>query len=270
MPRHARSAIAFALLLACAAGAALAQSGNPASTNLSWDQCAGDGYVGDRVFACDTNTGSESFVLSLVLNDSTRTGIVGWQAKIDVTPVDGSVPYWWYLDGCRANGLTVIPDWSGLALPASTCLPWYGAQPASGGGGQFVYSTDRLYFSVIAIVMGDAVALQAGQEYALMRFTLRHAKSTGTGSCAGCAVPACIGLSRIELARGNGRPTDYFAGAGRNSVTWQGASVASYPTSSGAPCVEPSFCPYANQLQCTTPPVPAGGRTWGMIKTLYR
>jgi hypothetical protein len=273
MPRHARSVVAVALLLACSTGAARAQA-NPPSTNLSWDHCAADGRIADRTFTCDTNTGSETIVLSMVLHDSTRTGVVAWQAMLDVTPVTQAVPAWWGLGQgmCRSSAYQFLADWSGVALPPTTCWPWYGSNLASGVV-QFTFdATDRFHVGIAAGLYDPATTsstLLDGQEYALCRIRITHAKSVGTGACEGCTVPACIGVSQLELQY-FGRPTDYFAGAGANSVTWQGGYVASYPTHSGAPCSHPSLCPYANQLQCTTPPVPAHGRTWGVIKALYR
>jgi hypothetical protein len=271
MKRSIRTVLAAALLITCSAGPALAQQ---VSTNLSWDHCAGDGRIADRTFACDVNTGSETIVLSMVPNDSTRTGVVAWQARIDVTPVAQAVPSWWGLSQamCRPSGYQFQADWSGLPLPPTACLPWYGSNPPFGTL-QFTYGAgDRFHLEIGAGLSDPATTsatLLAGREYDLCRIRITHAKSTGTGACEGCDVPACIGVSQLDLLF-SGRPTEYFAGSGSNSVTWQGGYVAGYPTQSGAPCSHPSLCPYTNQLQCTTAPVPARGRTWGVIKALYR
>lgn len=273
MPRRARSCIAVALLLACSTGAARAQT-SPVSTRLNWDHCAGDGRIVDRTFACNINSGSETIVLSMVLHDSTRTGVAAWQAKLDFTPTSQTVPPWWgFAQGmCRPGAFQTQADWSGIVLPPTACLPWYGSNPAFGAQQLNYGASDRFHVVIGAGLMDPAImsaTLLAGQEYDLCRIRITHAKSVGTGACEGCTVPACIGVSQLELQYA-ARPTDYFAGSGANSVTWQGGYVAGYPTQPGAPCSHPSLCPYANQLQCTTPPVPARGLTWGVIKALYR
>lgn len=244
---------------------------SPATINLSWDQCAGDGRVDDRTFSCDTNTGTETLVFSIVLNDSSRTGVNGWEAWLDVTPVSSMVPPWWSLatGGCRPSALSLQSDWSGLGLPPSTCLPWYGGEPALAVLAVEPDTPDRFHVRMAGAV-ASAVSLAAGQEYAIARIRISHAKTTGTGACPGCQWPACLGISRLNLVYADPhRPRDYFAGSVANAVTWQDGFVAAYYTSPGVPCSEPSLCPYQNQLTCSYPPVPARPTTWGTIKSMY-
>lgn len=111
------------------------------------------------------------------------------------------------------------------------------------------------------------ITLLAGQEYGLCQLRVGHDKAVGVGSCEGCNVPTCIAVSRFSLKYRGARAPEYFDATGLNSVTWQGGYVASYDPESG-PCPDPSLCP--NRLQCTLPPVPARGRTWGTIKSMYR
>lgn len=237
------------------------------STNLSWDRCAGDGRIVDRSFACDTNTGEDVFFGSAVALDGVeRDSLVGFTAYVDVTPTTSILPNWWTMRSgeCRPNAL--LHDWSG-PWGASQCLPWFGeGTPLSVSGILSFY--DRIVLQVAwALPAGQSATLAAGQEYSLFRVRLSHAKSTGTGACAGCTVPTCIGFGRLNLDYVLPKPREAIAGAGLNWLTWQGAYVADYPTRIWPP---PHQNDHVNVLSCTVAPVPAQGRTWGLIKTMYR
>lgn len=262
--RHLSRSLAV-LALCLAPGPSLAQ---PAvSMNLSWDRCAGDGRIVDRTFACDTNTGVETFVGSVVFMDGAgRDSVLGFTAYVDISPAASIVPPWWTTrtGECRPNAL--LPDWSGLA-GASACLPWFGDGTPLGVAG-ILSSYDRLVLQLAWMLpSGQPVALVPGQEYSLFRVRLSHAKSTGADACAGCTVPTCIGFGRLDLEYVPPVPREAMGGAGLNTLTWQGAYVAGYPTQTWPP---PPHYSYSNVLSCTTAPVPARGRTWGMIKGLYR
>ena len=270
MSKPGRALLLPLLVIACVAGPAIAQD---ISTNLSWDHCVGDGRIADRTFACNTNSGEDVLVLSFVLHDSTRTGFAALGVKVDFTPVAASVPSWWRLlsGQCRANAVSMSFDWSDPTLPPSSCLPWHGPA-AQLSVLQYKYGpADRFYADAgAAVPAGQEQVLLVGQEYLIARIKIRRSKTVGTGACEGCGVPVCIGFSQLLLQYPGNHPYDYVAGAGLNTVTWQGGYVASYPTTSGRPCSHPSLCPYVNRLECTLPPVPARGQTWGVIKTLYR
>lgn len=270
---------ALAIALAATGGPAFADGPVPpgpdpiASTNLSWDHCAGDGRISDRTFACDTNTGEDVIVVSMVLQDSTLTGIAAIGVMVDFTPVSTSLPQWWmtFTGQCRSNQLSVQTQDLVVGFPPTSCLPWYSPYEVLGVSQQTYDAPDRLHWEALAALPSpQSVTLLAGQEYNLCRIRLRHSKTVGVGACVGCTVPTCIGVSRFKLQRPTPQESYYFAGTGLNSVTWQGGYVASYPTTSGRPCSHPSLCPYTNQLQCTTAPVPTRGQTWGVIKALYR
>lgn len=262
--RHLSRSLALLALL-MAPGLSLAQP--TVSMNLSWDRCAGDGRIVDRTFACDTNTGAETFVGSVVFLDGVeRDSLMQIVALVDVTPTSSILPSWWstYTNGCRLNAL--VPDWEGLG-GASQCLPWFGDGTPLGVAGILNYY-DRLVLQLVwALPSGQSASLASGQEYSLFRIRLSHAKSTGTGACAGCTVPACIGFGRLNLDYVPPKPREMIAGTGLNTVTWQGGYVADYPTHILPP---PQQNTHVNVLSCTLAPVPARGRTWGTIKSLYR
>lgn len=281
MPRFARVALA-ATIAACCAGLAFAggppKPGDPPpppppppsppqwqpATNLGWDRCAGDGRVADRSFACDTDAGSETLVGSVVMGGvAAHDGVAGFTAHLDVTPAAADVPDWWKFQagGCRANALassvSSIP-------PTPGCLPWSSAELALGVQA-LSYSAGRFQVAIAgAVPAGSTSTFQPGIEYALFRLVLHRVRTTGAGACAGCAVPVCVGFGELWLYR-DPSTTEKYAGAGSNSVTWQGAYVAAYPAYPAPP-----GSGHANVLECTAGPVPVRGRTWGTIKALYR
>lgn len=268
--RSPAPALAAALLLVVSSTAALAQPPpGPISTNLSWDQCAGDGYVGDRSFACSDNSGMEIFYLSIVLHDHARSGIVAIDCALDVTPASAELPDWWRVDFgmCRpyalGAGAELFEDFPG-------CARWYeglGPQPMTLFH-PYYPEPGRFHVLAAAVLPADAPAtLDTEREYVVLRFRLLHSRSTGPDVCQGCTVPTCIGLSRLSLECLSPCVSENFSGAGFNTLTWQGAYAAAYPT---APWSGPIGADYTNRLDCTLPPVPARNRTWGLIKTFYR
>lgn len=271
MPTTTRALIAAALLLVLSTTAAPGQtSPHPISTNLSWDHCAGDGYIGDRAFDCSVNTGTEVFFVSIVLHDKTRHGVRAISAILDFTPTSASTPDWWQVGFgmCRQNGLAATAE---IVEESASCLPWYWeAVPSPSTLFQTYYpEPGRLFARVAAVLTGaelPTATLLVDQEYVVFKFRLSHAKTTGAGSCSGCAVPACIGLSGLNLEYGFSVPDDQFAATGLNTLTWQSAYVAAYPTRPGST----SNLEHTNRLDCTLSPVPTHGRTWGMIKSMYR
>ena len=98
----------------------------------------------------------------------------------------------------------------------------------------------------------SASTITPGTEYYAFRLTLNNSKSTGVGSCAGCAEPVCIVLNMIRLVQALGAPggdqdVSAIRAGGTNIITWQGGP-------GGATC----------NL------VPTRRATWGQIKSFYR
>lgn len=265
--------LATFLLVAWPASPLLAQPQPRVLTNLSWDHCAGDGYVGDRTFACDNNTGVENLFGSIVLNDSARAGILGIEAYLDITLTSTETPDWWKVSAgqCRAFGFTGTGE---ILEESASCLPWYweavplpiaAFAPHYPEAGQ-IYVASFVVTGPYSTDGGATATLLAGQEYTVFKLRLSHAKTVGTGACSGCTVPACIGWSWMRLTRPSLSESEEFAGTGLNTVTWQGGYVADYPSDPSGPWSSN----YRNRLECTLAPVPAQGRTWGLIKTFYR
>ena len=128
MPCRFRTAAMVALGLAVAPALAFAQT---TQLRLSWDHCAAEGYVGDRSFACNTNTGEDVLVASAVLGDEVpHTTIAAFEAFIDIRPTSQILPMWWQvLPGqCRPNALGLQA--AGL-IASPLCTPWYLADGAN-------------------------------------------------------------------------------------------------------------------------------------------
>lgn len=231
-------------------------------TSLGWDRCAGDGWNAARTFSCDTNTGEDVLVVSATLLDQGRSGILAIDAFVDIAQASGSLPAWWSLDGCRVAGalLSMTPP-----VGATNCVPLFDAVTTNAGLGVY-YAAGRPYLRAYLMSL-EPVSMSAAQEYFLFRIRVRHTKVTGAGSCAGCQAPMCLGLGRMNMEFSGS--TKSFAGQGQNAVSWQGGYVAGYPTLAN-PVSEHGIPFYENRLDCTLAPVPAQGRTWGMIKALYR
>src|SRR5439155_10010677 len=73
-------------------------------------------------------------------------------------------------------------------------------------------------------------------EYYAFKVNLTPSKSTGSGSCGGCEVPACIVLNSLQLFQSpeKGNDPDLTDPLIRNFVTWQGGT----PNCPGATAVE--------------------------------
>lgn len=262
--------IAVALLPAIA-------SAQPAiQLRLSWDHCAADGKVADRSFACDTNTGSESLWLSMVIQDGVpRTNVAAISGNVDVRTTSSLLPPWWQtLAGqCRANVVSLVV---GAPAAGGACEPWFGSggvEPLGVfGQQQGIEGSNSLRWPLgAAVPAGSEVTLAPGTEYLLARIQITHARSVGTGACTGCLVPVCIGFGELDLNYAGGTSMERIAGGPASTVTWQGAYVSNYTPS--LPGYDEWGYPrytYSGNLQCATGPVPAGNRTWGTIKTLYR
>ena len=274
MPRRFRFAAVLAFVLAILPALALAQT---TRLRLSWDHCAAEGYVADRSFACNTNTGEDVLVASAVLGDEVpHESIAAFEAYIDIRATSQNLPDWWKASSgmCRANALLL----QGANLVASPlCTPWYLAdgnntqepltvfQLQNGSDG---VNASQIYFAA-AVPAGFEIDFPYGsQEFVFARVRVLRSKTTGPGSCSGCQIPVCIGLGVVALQR-LGQPNYAILGTTASTVTWQGAYASSYqpvaPYTDGG-----HYHPYHGNLGCASGPVPAQGRTWGMIKTFYR
>ena len=177
------SLIALALL---AASATLATADG---LMLRWQDCSGDGGVQNRAFACDTNTGTHVLAASFVIGYP-REQVVGTGTIMTFGTASSTLPDWFRfvsLGSCRQTSISISAQ-NGAACPdlfagqASMNISAYQLRLTSPQTGRLL--------TVNAVMGQDQVSLLAGQEYGVARFTIRNSKTVGTGSCAGCLVPA--------------------------------------------------------------------------------
>jgi hypothetical protein len=262
------------VLVACAIPAISAPARaavSPPGVNIRWDNCYDDGGSANRVFACDTNSGSEQLVCSFVLA-SPMSDVSGNEIVVDIVAGSAGLPAWWALrniGSCRQTSLT-----QSLTPPAGSvnCTDWAGGFASGGIGaynlGFFGPNSARIV-AATAVPASNLASLAANVEYFSMSFLINHAKTVGTGACAGCNVPVCIlfqSLNLVTPVSANNRKL--YTGAnyqGSQIALWQNA----YATGVSLNC--PNNRPCETTFGCTTyDPTGTHGSTWGAVKALYR
>jgi hypothetical protein len=191
---------------------------------------------------------------------------------VDLTTTGPALPAWWQFRNagtCRQTSLGMGPT-----LPPGTanCLDWGNGQAVSGIAaytlGVAGPATARLT-AAAAVAVESVATLAAGTEYFVTQFTINHAKTVGTGACAGCSEPVCIVFNSLNVVTlDNVANQNLLLGAnGTNSqfVHWQGASVQGLHLSCPSP-----FRPCELVYSCVLAATPTRTSTWGAVKSLYR
>jgi len=247
MMRQLIRGFAAAVLAAGVLGASTATAGG-GGLNLSWDDCGSNGSA-DMTFACNTNAGTPFNLFASASPGTALQNFVGTILVIDFQSETTTLPDWWAYGGCRlATSLTAAPAAGVTTCSDITDNPQFGGiDYAVAFEGNASRSRLRTAYAMDA---GLAPAVPAGTEYTLMQLTINRNRTTGAGSCTGCATPICIVFNSVLLDQvDTGLPrvieTEPLQ---RRHVTWQGAPTA-------------FICPDA---------VPAKSRTWGQLKSLYR
>ena len=202
--------------------------------NLRWNACYGDGGAANRTSACTTTLGTAGAMVGSFVLGTNHNGVNGIEFIFDVATETATLPAWWTFNapggtvGCRANALSVNSVVSGAAI---SCVDWAAGQ---GAGGLISYTVGFSGPNTARFKGGFALAqpvtLVANTEYFGINVVLTNAKSTGTGSCAGCTVPACIAVNQLTVyhfdSPDNTVITGPANGAGSNYVSWQGGGSA--------------------------------------------
>jgi len=237
------------LLLAIAslslfASSALAGGGG---INLSWSDCATFGTE-QRNFACTSNSGANTMFASGVVGTDMGQ-LNGHAGVLDLQTNEATISNWWQFGGCRTLA-TLTGDFNFLSN--ANCLdPWSGAA-AGGVNWQFQFSgPNRGRIRTVCAIPGST-AITGTDEYYWFKVTFTNARSTGTGSCAGCADGACIVFNSLLVTQPAGVGDFTITNAlARRHVLWQ----------AGGSTIGGLGCP--NQ-------VPTRNETWGSVKSLYR
>jgi hypothetical protein len=216
---------------------------------LAWSACRGDGGDVTATFACNTNAGAEYLVGSFIA-PADIPSLTGFDAEVWIVGDAGDpIANWWRLEsgGCHAPS-------SGLVDPTyEVCLPPGGGAASWSFISAAEYSgTSSPFRNVVVVRVSGAVAqpvgVDAGTEYELFTLKIPHTKTTGAGSCAGCAEPAVLMLDWVYLRQsgvaGTGcslpypgtPPPDYLLRQGDESIAWwQGVPSGSIPIGVGDP-----------------------------------
>lgn len=221
--------------------------------NLSWDNCSAAGAA-NKSFACDVNTGNQSFIASFLAPDSISL-FTSAVTVIDLISATSPLPDWWKLRNqtgqlgqCRTGSISANADFSSN----TGCTDVFAG---NGSGALASYKIDLANpnqvrtFAVFSLPSAMQGPLIPGQEYFASKWIINNLKTTGAGLCTGCDVPVCIVLNGVQVVQpagtqgGNVMVTNEGT---RRSITWQGGT--------GADCLA----------------VPARNKTWGQVKALYR
>lgn len=221
--------------------------------NIASNTCWGAGGTNSASFACNSNSGSNIFYISVVgplsLPQLTQVN-VGFYVQVQ----PAVLPPWWLVQtsGCRAGAAFV--DFAPGNMDGACPDIWGGIPPdvivtVQNGVG----APSRLRVLGSALIPDGAVTdveADANTELNVCRLVLTHAKSAGTGSCPGCNVAACFAIGYVELMESGGLGgADVYPGATGNWwVNWNGG----FPSGT---------CQFAT---------PVRNRTWGAVKSLYR
>jgi hypothetical protein len=252
-----RRLLSLLVILAIALVSSRAQA---AGLGLRWDNCYADGGLNNKFFACDTNAGNETLVGSVFLTKDApqRNGV---ELIVSLASAGAALPAWWQFRNagtCRQAAMA----WNAI-VPATSvnCIDWASGSAAGGIAAYtigFSGPTTARMLGAFAVAPDNIADLAKGHEYYLFTMTFSHAKTVGTGACAGCDVPVCIVFSKAKLNTPLGLAFDqaYEApinGSDSNFVTWQGGV--------GVGTVLGSGCPAATATRSST---------WSAVKTLYR
>ena len=258
------------LVLLSTASLLLCASLAHAQLNIAWNNCITQGTAAaDKAYACDGSGNGPPFraVMSFIA-PANLDHFVAISAGLDVRSSSlPTLPDFWKLGvgECRDGNFSFPISLTGIGTGTTgVCRnPWAGGQL----GGGFLYSSETRITEIgpvpapgwgrmtLALARADEAQLIQGQQYVAGAFTLDtfNDVDSGTGVCAGCALPACIVFNSLELNQSVGSPGGdiiILTGAAvRNFITWQGGAVGG------------NGCPLE---------VPVRNVTWGRVKSIYR
>lgn len=238
-------------LLSLGASTAMAQSG----LALYWDGCS-DGGTSAKTFACTGNTGAAFTMYVSVIVPTDMPQFAATSAIIDMTFENPTIPDWWLtLTGqCSANRVSESYDAAQFVTncadiwQSAANLSVFQAQQGTNVMGHAV-NTLRLNGGAAVPAGSELNVVADGSELVVCKVSISRTKTVGTGSCAGCAIPACIVLNECKLQQP--------AGAGDFTVVDEAPGKVRWATWNGSPTNCPDGTPTQN-------------RTWGSIKNLYR
>lgn len=253
-------------LVLLAVGATVASA---STINLAWGVCRTGLTAAENDFnwpnapcANTLNAGQVATIVPSFKNTATATLLKTVTTQIQVYTGNGSpLADFWLLDAndplqCHGGGwggLGVVPT---SGLPANCATPYGGTasqqnfegfDQTNAATGRFGWGNDHLR----AAATNVAPPVSAGG-YLSQVITLTWDDAAFDGNtCAGCDVPACIGLQKVVLINGSAIQIE----------TISTPEIRNYVTYAGGATTPAGTCPGA---------VPTKSSTWGQVKALYR
>jgi hypothetical protein len=219
-----------AALQVMVAATALAAGGN-----IGWGACGPSGPR-EKSFACDTNAGRDTFVVSFV-SPSDEAQVMGVECRVRVRTTDflAPLPYWWQLQsgGCRSGSVGI----EFTAGASSSCQQI----PATIQGWNYspIQVPGQAQLTVLAGPGGSGVSISSGVEYFVFRAIIDHGKTASPDSCGECWRPMTLQLEYVYLDE-TSRRVELTSPDRQGTITWQSGVVSAIP------------------------------RSWGQIKSLFR
>ena len=248
------------LLLSCVVLAtalyASVASAQLAGLKLAYDDCGG---ASAQTWTCTTNSGVAFTAVASVVIGPALTTLTGEEGVVEIA-FQNPVPDWWKVGAgqCRAGTAVNV-----AFLATGSCVDYFGPVGAGPSGGSFYtigpgsdpkgpVDDKRVRVRTVSAVDINAALLTPppvpGDEVFMFTVSVNKSRSTGTGSCAGCAEKTCAMLKLVRLTQPAGvGDFDYNDVAVGGNLVLAGQDLA---------------------LDCYG--VPTNTRTWGQIKSLYR
>lgn len=215
-----------------------------AGVNLAWTECLGAGGQANRVFACNSNFGMNTLVISFV--PATPFDVAQLEAVVEVYTEQTTLPDWWRLHNpgsCRAP----VPTTS-ITFPFGGCVdPWQEAATVATAS-PYLITGGRASLAFV-VSAPSPVPVNNIDEYYALNVNISNVRTVGAPSCAGCSDPACLFVGEVVLRDAAGNTQTIRGPRDWNRATWQASPVFLAP-----PCG----------------PIPVRNPTWGQIKGMYR
>jgi hypothetical protein len=168
--------------------------------NLAWDDC-GEAGTELHTFACNDNSGAPFTLIASYRPPAGLTEFLGMSAEMLIATESASLPNWWKHGAGHCRGMTGLATNFDFTAGPFNCFDFFVGQAAGG----FAYDVEYLNPNQARLRVQCAVPfdnrgeIDPSLEWYAFKVLLLRAKTTGTGSCSGCDIPACILLNEIQL-----------------------------------------------------------------------
>jgi hypothetical protein len=243
------------LLISCVMLTVAATTALAGGLGLNWGpNCASDGLLVNKTFACNVNTGTQAMIVSFAPTADHEL-CIAVDAYFDGQTSGADWPLWWQFKNagtCRLTALSLsIPTISGAgvcqdpwALQASGAVTFYG----SPGNIVPVIGIRARMKATVSLAAGVASAVTGGTEYTGFAINVSNAKTNPVTTCTGCTTPVAWVLNSLVVS--------YMDGGINNDEKIE------------TPIVNQCVSWQNGEALCGA--TPTQNKTWGQVKSLYR